>query len=124
MSTETDGDRTTGVLHAAWDFFTSEPGLHARLHCRVCGEPMAVSRDVIGPTGWTHAMAINAGRAKGRLHDSFRCERAGEAWHRQALALRREAEGTSSKRLADLLTAEADEVVRTREATKAVTGLS
>ena len=93
------------------------------MHCRVCGEAMAASRNVIGPTGWAHAMAIRAGQAKGRLHEEFHCERADVTWHRQALALRQEAEGTSSKRLADLLTAEADEVVRTREATKAVTGL-
>ena len=88
------------------------------MHCRVCGEPMVESRNVIGPTGWAHALAIRAGQAKGRLHDEFHCERAGEAWHRQALALRRQAEQTPSKHLAELMTAEADEVVRTRTATK------
>jgi len=125
MSTDTTaGNPTTGTLHAGWDFFTSEPGRHEVLHCRVCGMTMAVDRGVVGPTGWTHAVAIHAGQAKGRPHDSFHCERAGEAWHGEALALRQEAEATSSKRMADQLTAEADEVVRTREATKAVTGLS
>lgn len=94
------------------------------IQCRVCGEPMAVSRNVVGPTGWGHATAIRAGQAKGRPHDEFHCEHADATWHRQALALRREAGATSSKRMADQLTAEADEVVRTREVTKAVTGLS
>jgi hypothetical protein len=119
MSTDST---TAGTLHAGWDFFTGEPDRHAVMHCRVCGEPMAVDRDVVGPTGWAHAMAIRAGHAKGRLHDEFHCERAGEPWHRQALALRQEAEQTPSKRLAELLTAEADEVVRTRTATKGVMG--
>jgi hypothetical protein len=47
-------------------------------------------------------------------------EHGNEVWHRQALALRREAEDTASQRLADLLTAEANEVVRRRAATKIV----
>jgi len=115
MSTNTT---TTGTLTAGWDFFTGEPGGHVVLHCRICGEPMTVARDVVGPTGWAHAMTIRAGQAKGRLHDEFHCERAEAAWHRQALALRQQAEQTPSKRLADLLTEEADEVVRTKAATR------
>jgi hypothetical protein len=63
-------------------------------------------------------MVVRCGQAKGRLHDEFHCERAGETWHRQALALRQEATQTASKRLADLLNQEADEVARTRTATK------
>ena len=119
MNTDTT---TTGTLHAGWEFFTSEPGRHAILYCRVCGEAMTASRNVIGPTGWAHAMAIRAGQAKGRLHDAFHCELAGEPWHRQALALRLEAEQTPNRQVADLLTAEADEVVRTQAATKGVMG--
>jgi len=118
MSTE-----TTGTLHAGWDFFTSEPGRHVVLHCRVCGEPMAAARDVVGPTGWAHAMAIRAGQANGRLHDRFHCTQCSEPWHRQALALRQQAERSPSKQFADVLTDEAGEVVRTRTATKDVSGV-
>ncbi|MFM8273044.1 MAG: hypothetical protein ACKODX_12020 [Gemmata sp.] len=112
----------TGTLHLGWDFFTTEPGQHATLHCRVCGEPLSLTPDVVGPTGWAHAMAIRAGRASAIRHDVFRCRFGGEPWHRQALALRREADDTASERLAMLLTNEADEVVRTRMATRSVMG--
>jgi hypothetical protein len=81
---------------------------------------MVADRSVVGPTGWAHAMAIRAGQATGRRPDEFHCIHAGEPWHRQALALRQDAEDTASKRLADLLTAKADEVVRTRVATRSV----
>ena len=118
MNIETDGDRTTGTLHAGWDYITSEPGQHVVLHCRVCREPMAVERDIVGPTSWAEAMAVRCGQTKGHPHDSFHCTLSGEPWHRQALALRQEAAQTASRRLADLLNQEADEIVRARTATQ------
>jgi hypothetical protein len=109
-----------GTLHAGWDCVTTEPGEEAEVRCRVCGEVMAVRRGVVGPTGWAHSMAIAAGVAKGKLHDSFACDFSGEAWHRQALALKLEAQKTPSKRVERLLLEEAERVVRSRAATKEV----
>lgn len=111
---------STGTLHAGWDFFTADPGTREEMRCRVCGEVMAVHRGVVGPTSWAHAMAIAAGVSQGKPHDSFACDLGGEAWHRQALALKREAERTPSGELAVLLLAEADRLVRLRTATKEV----
>jgi hypothetical protein len=109
-----------GTLHAGWDFIITRPGEAAEMRCRVCGEPMRARRDVVGPTGWAHAMAIKAGAAQGTPHDELACDHSGEAWHRQALALRMEAARTPSRELEKILSAEAEELVRTRAATKEV----
>lgn len=111
---------SAGSLHAGWDFFVADPGTREEMRCRVCGAVMAVHRGVVGPTGWGHAMAIAAGVSKDKLHDEFACEFSCEAWHRQALALKQEAEKTPSGEVARLLLAEADRLVRSRTATKEV----
>ena len=107
-----------GTLHAGWDFVTARPGEEAEVLCRVCGEVMEARRGVVGPTGWAHAMAIKAGAATGTPHDEFACGFSGEGWHRQALVLKMEARETPSRRVEQALLDEADEVVRTRTATK------
>jgi hypothetical protein len=106
--------------HSGWDFFTATPGSVEEARCRVCGEAMAVRRGVVGPTGWAHAMAIVAGVREGTPLDAFACDLSGEAWHRQALALKRQAEATPGRRLERALLDEAAEVVRRRAATKDV----
>jgi hypothetical protein len=113
-----DIPRMPGTLHAGWDFAVTEPGEAAEVLCRVCGEAMEASRGVVGPTGWAHAMAVAAGVMQGKPHDEFRCVHAGEPWHRQALALKMEAAGTASGRLGRMLLEEAEQVVRTRTATR------
>jgi hypothetical protein len=85
---------------------------------------MAVERGVVGPTGWAHATAIAAGVRGGTPHDGFACAFSGAAWHRQALALKLQAEQTPSRRLERLLLEEAAEVVLRRAATKDVSGLA
>ena len=114
----THDDDTPGTLHTGWDFVISRPGEEAEVRCRVCGEVMEARRGVVGPTGWAHAMAIKAGAAQGTPHDEFACGLSGEAWHRQALALKMEARKTPSRDLESILLEEAEEVVRTRTATK------
>lgn len=103
---------------AGWDYVCTGLGEHDSLPCRVCGGPMAVTRDVPVATGWSHAMAIHAGEMAPVRRDVFHCPHSAAGWHVQALALRQEAHQTASRRLADLLTAEADAVVRTRTATR------
>jgi len=109
-----------GILHAGWDFLVARPGEEAEVHCRVCGEVMAVRRGVVGPTGWAHARAIAAGVMGGTPHDEFACGFSDEPWHRQALALKTEARRTPSRELETLLLEEAGRVVGTRAATKTV----
>lgn len=107
-----------GTLHAGWDFVITRPSEEAEVRCRVCGEVMEASRGVVGPTGWAHAMTIKAGAARGTPHDEFACGFSGEAWHRQALDLKVEARKTPSRRVEQMLLEEAEEVVRSRAATK------
>jgi hypothetical protein len=109
--------RETDLLvthHTGWDFFTTAPGSVEEVRCRVCGEVLAARRGVVGPTGWAHAQAITAGVRGGTPHDEFACVFSGEAWHRQALALKRQAQQTPSRRLERALLDEAAEVVRRR----------
>jgi hypothetical protein len=117
LSRDTD---PPAICHAGWDFLTTESGREAEERCRVCGEVMAVARGVVGPTGWAHARAIASGVLEGTPHDEFCCVFSSEAWHRQALALKLEAQKTPSKRVEDLLLEEAEEIVRVRTATKQV----
>lgn len=109
---------TPGTFHAGWDFVITKPGEMAEIPCRVCGKVMEARRGVIGPTGWAHAMAINAGAATDTPHDEFTCQHSGETWHRQALALKLEARKTSSGQVEQMLLGEADEIIRTRTATR------
>jgi hypothetical protein len=114
-----DADRLV-THHSGWDFFTTAAGSVAEVRCRVCGAALAVRRGVVGPTGWAHTRAIAAGVMGGTPHDEFSCDLSGEPWHRQALALKRQAQETPSRRLERLLLEEAAEVVRRRAATKDV----
>jgi hypothetical protein len=95
-----------------------KPGQFETMSCWMCGSTMEVTRDVMGPTCFAEAMLVRDGRSQGRLHDEYWCPLDNEPWHRQAQAIRENAEETPSQRLADLLTDEADEIVRTRQATK------
>lgn len=97
-----------------WDYFTPSPGKFPDVQrCRVCNEVMLVERNKTGPRGWAESM----GGAK-VLHDQFQCPNVEDAWHHQALRLRMLAEDTPSRIFADQLSAEADEICKTRKATK------
>lgn len=83
--------------------------------CGVCGAVMNEERNVNGPRGW--AQAMGGGKS---LHDVFECPHRQEQWHRQVIALRREAKNSVSKKIADLLLQEAEEVLSSKEATKTI----
>lgn len=96
-----------------WDCFSAVPGEFEELSCRVCGEKLDVRRNVEGPTSSVEAMA-----GRKHLHDSFTCKNSNEKWHRQALSLFKLAEDTPSAILANQLTNEALEIIRTKQHTK------
>lgn len=52
------------------------PGTLATANCGVCGSPMNVRRNVLGPTGLAEAMSGNK-----HLHDKFTCPKKTESWH-------------------------------------------
>lgn len=87
----------------------------AALACRTCGETMNVKRNVNGPTGFAEAMS----HAK-HLHDAHSCPFRDEMWHKQVHKLHEEATRCSSKRLADIMEGEAQEILTTRKETKQV----
>ena len=52
------------------------PGTMATATCGVCGSPMNVTRNVLGPTGFAEAMSGNK-----HLHDRFTCPNKSKDWH-------------------------------------------
>jgi hypothetical protein len=103
--------------HHVWikgyDYIPAEPGLVSSIHCPVCGQEMAVERDVNGATGYIEAMAGQAHR-----HDVFSCGKAREAWHIRARRLREEADTTASKKVCALIEEEIGELVAINIAAK------
>ena len=55
-----------------------KPGTVKKMICGVCGTPMKVKRNVLGPTGW--AMAAAGRKCK---HDSFACPHVKKDWHQR-----------------------------------------
>lgn len=101
-----------------WDIITPDPGKHQEILCPTCGEAMDVQRNVHGPTGFAEAMSKG-----GHLHDRFRCRHSEEKWHIQARNLKREAEGTNSKTIEDLLLKEVEQILETKQPTKDPRGI-
>lgn len=93
----------------------AEPGKFEELACSVCGDIMDVKRNVNGPTSWGGAMAKIF-----HLHDAFACPCREEMWHIQVCRLRDEARKCPSKQIANIMTAEATEVLISRKETKEV----
>ncbi len=118
MKRQSPQKQCTKTLRSPSDHCFPSPGEYLTVNCGVCGMGMTVKRNVLGATGFVEAMAIQAGQTKGHLHDKFVCKDREKSWHQQARAIRKMASESPSKRLADLLTEEADEIVRTRKATK------
>jgi hypothetical protein len=82
--------------------------------CRTCKtflEKTHANQD--GATGIMEAMA-----RRSHLHDVWACPYAGEDWHDQLTALRKEIRQTASARLQKMLEEEAAEIVATRKPTK------
>lgn len=96
--------------------YTPDPGTHPDdevILCGVCGAETTCRRNVNGPRGF--AMAMSGSKSP---HDVYSCPLRDEDWHQQVVALRREASGTSSKKLETMLLEEAEEVLSNRLATK------
>jgi len=86
-----------------------------KVTCGVCGAVMNERRNVSGPRSW--AQAISRGSSP---HDVFECPHMNEDWHKQVVALRRKARNSVSKKLADMMLQEADEILSSKTATKKI----
>ncbi len=98
-----------------YDYASYPPGEQEELFCGVCNGKMDVKRNVDGATGMAEAMSKSK-----HLHDSFSCPNRPAEWHKQAKALIEDADKTSSKRIEDILIAEAKEVIIAKKETKRV----
>lgn len=78
-----------------------------KVRCGVCRALCLERRGVMGPTGFTEAMAGRKHR-----HDSWSCALGDTAWHRQVEKLRNLAESTPSQSLAKLYLSDADAILK------------
>ena len=85
-------------MHKGLDSFTVDPGSKDTMHCVGCHSECEVTRDVYGPTGYASAMA-----KKYALHDAFTCPHTEEGWHELAVRLVMAIEDMPSRRVADLM---------------------
>jgi len=107
------------VLGDTQDRYTPDPGTHGigvEICCGVCGTPMEVFRNALGPRGF--AQAMGGGKSP---HDAYTCPHRGEDWHEQVVALRQEAKKTPSMRLAKIMLEEAGDILETKKVTKKIT---
>lgn len=94
--------------------FTPDPGkVVGPVNCGVCGEQMKERRNVNGPRGFVMAMIGSKS-----LHDSFDCPFSQDEWHIQVVRLREEGDKSVSARIEAIYRDEAEEVLKTRTATK------
>jgi hypothetical protein len=105
----------TVSYHVGWDYFTPDPGSTDKMFCKVCETEMLVRRNVDKPTAMAEAQTN-----KTRLHDVFYCKFSSEDWHLQTLALKRRIESETSQAIADLLQEELNEVLKTKQTTRAL----
>jgi hypothetical protein len=89
-----------------YDLFVTAPGSVDETYCRVCGTKCRVERNTYGPTGWIAAMARHS-----CYHDKFICPHGDKEWHEQALKLVQAIEETPSKRTAELIKLDLEEIL-------------
>ena len=89
-----------------YDFFICEPNSGEEKTCRVCNSRCKSARNVFGPTGFIYAMANRF-----TYHDEFVCPHTDEPWHEKALQLAIAIDDTPSKRLADLMRADLQDIL-------------
>ncbi|MFQ5913345.1 MAG: hypothetical protein ACE5JS_09190 [Nitrospinota bacterium] len=90
-----------------FDFFIAEAGSKGEYHCGVCNTKCEVKRNVYGPTTFAEAMAKTF-----RYHDLFVCPHRDEKWHEQALNLVQAIEETPSRRVAQLMAQDLEDLLR------------
>jgi hypothetical protein len=81
--------------------------------CGVCQAEMKATRNCVGARGFAAVMA----RVK-TVYDRFECPHRTKDWHKQVVAIRKEAMATSSKKLEALLLDEARDILLSEQATK------
>ena len=96
------------MAEKGYDFFIASPGEMDEMKCKVCNSTCIVSRDQLGPTSFASALANQEA-----LHDEFKCPNADKMWHQAALELIKAIEATPSKRIANLMQLDLDDILDT-----------
>jgi len=97
------------TYHSGWDYFAPSVGTCDTVDCLVCGARCSVVRNLEGPTSSVAAMMGTV-----RRHDKFFCGSAGQPWHNQVLALKKEQNETVSTKIKAILQEEIDEAMVSR----------
>ena len=89
-----------------YGFFITEPNAYKSLECNICGAECLVERNLPAKSGFISAMA-----RMDEPRDKFSCPNLEEEWHGQAVKLVMEIEKTPSKRLAQLMQQDLEDVL-------------
>lgn len=101
--------------HLGYDYFDLPAGTVSEKVCLACLETLSVKRDVLDTRGkWGNSYPPE----KQYRVDIFTCQWSEAPWHRQIIALLKEADKTPSSKIADLLNYEVEHIRKTRQATK------
>lgn len=95
------------MAHSGYDFFIGEANCGEERQCQVCGTKCRITRNAFGPTGFVSAMA-----KRFTHHDEFVCPHTDVAWHEQALQLQISIDESPSKRLAEFMKADLEDLLR------------
>jgi hypothetical protein len=94
------------MAHKNFEIFQTAPDTVEEMFCRVCDTRCNVERSIIDSTCFVEAMA-----KRGHWHDRFECPHIGKQWHEQALKLCLEIDRTPSKRLAELMRRDLNDIL-------------
>jgi hypothetical protein len=89
-----------------YDYLTTEPDQLEEWKCKVCNTPTVVTRGLYGPVSWASAIAKSF-----HHYDVFVCPFADDDWHHQAYRLVVAIEETPSKRIAQLMKQDLDDLL-------------
>lgn len=102
--------------HMGIDYFTPSAGVREEIHCKACGEPLSVKRNVKRTRG-KYGFEIKPPR----MIDVFSCENTDQRWHRQVIDLKKYLSRIPSRKISDIIEQEIEEILENREPTKTPT---
>ena len=94
------------MAQSNYDFFIGEANCGEDRKCGVCGCDCRLTQNVFDPTGFGSAMGNGFD-----YHDEFVCPHTDDTWHKQALQLAVAIDETPSKRVADLMKADLEDLL-------------
>ena len=94
-------------MKVEYEIFYTKPNSVSEKYCNVCGKKCDVNKKVYGSSSFSTAMG-----KKYDFHDIFVCPNAGKKWHELALKLVLSIEETPSKRVAELMKLDLNDLLK------------